>query len=230
METEKAGKAGTNMKRKFAVILFTAASIAAFAACAAENGSQIEAGQEESSQSEASAEQSAQSQEQPAEQSGQEQDAQTETPDYEYPAEDAGTVLQESRLGYSMTWDPTVFTLDDTGESDIYTYNTSESLDGPVYIAVQAYPDMDAAALADGLVLQSGEDGVTAEDTYFGADGLETKCVYIEKETDGVTQAQVFYAVPDGDGSLLVEISGYVGMPDKAQAKLEEMLGTFSLN
>ena len=139
-------------------------------------------------------------------------------------------MLQESRLGYSMTWDPTVFTLDDTGESDIYTYNTSESLDGPIYIAVQAYPDMDAAALADGLVLQSGEDGVTAEDTYFGADGLETKCVYIEKETDGVTQAQVFYAVPDGDGSLLVEISGYVGMPDKAQAKLEEMLGTFALN
>ena len=26
------------------------------------------------------------------------------------------------------------------------------------------------------------------------------------------------------------EISGYVGMPDKAQAKLEEMLGTFALN
>ncbi len=44
METEKAGKAGTNMKRKFAVILFTAASIAAFAACTAENGSQMEAG------------------------------------------------------------------------------------------------------------------------------------------------------------------------------------------
>jgi hypothetical protein len=51
--------------------------------------------------------------------------------DYEYPSEDAGSVREESRLGYAMTYDPTVFTLDDTGEDqDIYTYHTSEALDG----------------------------------------------------------------------------------------------------
>ena len=77
-----------------------------------------------------------------------------EEPVYEYPAEDAGPVLEESRLGYSMTFDPTVFTLDDTGEgSDIYTYHTAETLEGPAYIAVQSYPDMDAQTLADGLAL-----------------------------------------------------------------------------
>lgn len=150
--------------------------------------------------------------------------------EYEYPSEDAGPVLEESRLGYSMTFDPTVFTLDDTGEDlDIYTYHTSETLDGPAYIAVQSYPDMDAQTLADGLVLQSGQDGVTAQDTYFGADGLDTKCVYYEEDVDGVTQAHAFYAVPKGDGSLLVEITGYVNMPQQIEAKFEEMLGTFTL-
>ena len=32
--------------------------------------------------------------------------------EYEYPEEDAGNVRNESRLGYSMVFDPTVFTLD----------------------------------------------------------------------------------------------------------------------
>lgn len=150
---------------------------------------------------------------------------------YEYPAEDAGPVLEESRLGYSMTFDPTVFTLDDTGEgSDIYTYHTAETLEGPAYIAVQSYPDMDAQTLADGLALQSGQDGVAVQDTYFGAEGLDTKCVYYEQEVNGVTQALAFYAVPTDEGSLLVEICGYVGMPQQIEAKFEEMLGTFSLN
>ena len=154
-----------------------------------------------------------------------------EEPVSEYPAEDAGPVLEESRLGYSMTFDPTVFTLDDTGEgSDIYTYHTAETLEGPAYIAVQSYPDMDAQTLADGLALQSGQDGVAVQDTYFGAEGLDTKCVYYEQEVNGVTQALAFYAVPTDEGSLLVEICGYVGMPQQIEAKFEETLGTFSLN
>lgn len=150
--------------------------------------------------------------------------------DYEYPSEDAGPVREESRLGYVMTYDPTVFTLDDTGDGrDIYTYHTSETLDGPVYIAIQSYPDMDAQTLADGIALQSGQDGVAAQDTYFGADSLDTLCVYYEEEADGVTQVHTFYAVPKGEGALLVEITGYVDLPLQIQAKLEEMAGTFTL-
>ena len=95
---------------------------------------------------------------------------------YEYPAEDAGPVLEESRLGYSMTFDPTVFTLDDTGEgSDIYTYHTAETLEGPAYIAVQSYPDMDAQTLADGLALQSARTVVVFN--IFGAARLIIKVV-----------------------------------------------------
>ena len=89
---------------------------------------------------------------------------------------------------------------------------------------------MDAQTLADGLALQSGQDGVAVQDTYFGAEGLDTKCVYYEQEVNGVTQALAFYAVPTDEGSLLVEICGYVGMPQQIEAKFEEMLGTFSLN
>ena len=137
--------------------------------------------------------------------------------DYEYPSEDAESVREESRLGYAMTYDPTVFTLDDTGDDqDIYTYHTSETLDGPVYIAIQSYPDMDAQTLAEGIALQSGQDGVAAQDTYFGADSL-------------VTQVHTFYAVPKGEGALLVEITGYVDLPLQIQGKLEEMTGTFAL-
>lgn len=149
---------------------------------------------------------------------------------YEYPAEEHGSEVQESGLGYSMTYDPTVFVLDETGESDSYVYMTAEKLNAPVYISVQQYPDMDAQTLAEGLVLQSGIDDVEVQDTFFGADGLETKCVYVEKEVEGVTQIQIFYAVPVKEGSLLVEIGSYVGVPETVDWKFEEMLGTFVLN
>lgn len=149
---------------------------------------------------------------------------------YEYPSEDAGPVVQESTLGYSMSYDPTVFTLDDTGEGDVFIYNTAETLDAPVYLSVLAYPDMDAQTLAEGLVLQSGLDGVEVQDTYFGAEGMEAKNVYLEEDVDGVTQVHVFYAVPDGEGSLLIEIGSYTGVPAQIEAKFEEMLGTFTFS
>lgn len=145
-----------------------------------------------------------------------------------YPSEDAGSIRYESPLGYSCMYDPTVFVLDDTGEGDYFSYQTAETLAAPVYMSVQVYADMSAEAVADGLVLQSGIDGVEVQDTYFGASGEAAKSVYIEQEINGVKQIQTFYAIPSGTGSLLVELGGYVGMPEAAEHKLEEITGTFS--
>lgn len=151
-------------------------------------------------------------------------------PESEYPAEDAEPVLEESRLGYSMTYDPTVFTLDDTAEDkDTYTYNTAEELNGQVYIAVQSYSDKDAQTLAEEIAAQSGQEGIAPETTTFGADGLETFCVHYEEEVDGVTQTRVFYAISLEEGSLLVEITSPVDVSMEIQGKLEEMTGTFKL-
>ena len=79
---------------------------------------------------------------------------------YEYPSEDVEPMEYESDLGYSIIYDPSVITLDDTGEGDIFTYNTAEELDAPVYISVMRYNDMDAETLAGGIILQSGIDGL----------------------------------------------------------------------
>lgn len=135
----------------------------------------------------------------------------------------------ESELGYRMTYNPTAFTLDDAGELDIYTYSGADASEAPVYMSVQRYPDMDAQTLAEGLALQSGMDDVEVQDIWFGADGLESKNVYIEREVEGVTQIQIFYAVPMEEGSLLLEIGSYLGVAVTVDGYFEEMLGTFSL-
>lgn len=150
---------------------------------------------------------------------------------YEYPAEDAGPIQEESRLGYSLVYDPTMFTLDDTGaDLDVYyTFPTAGSQENPVQFTVQSYPDTDAQTLAEGVALQSGQDGVTAQSAFFGADSLEAQYVYYEEEVDGVTQMHTFFAVPAGEGSLLVEITSYADLSMEINGKLEEMAGTFTL-
>lgn len=147
--------------------------------------------------------------------------------EYEYPSEEHTSEVWESELGYSMTYDPSVFTVDDTGDSDIFTYNTAEKLEAPVYISVQKYTDMDAMTLAEGLALQSGIDGVEVQEAYFGAEGLETQNVYVEKNVDGVKQIQIFYTIPQEKGSLLVEIGNYAGVSTQIDSIIEETLGTF---
>jgi hypothetical protein len=150
--------------------------------------------------------------------------------DSEIPATETDTVendqLWKSPLGYSMTYDPSLFTQESVDSTDYFTC-LQDNLDAPVYISIQAYPDTDSATLADGLVLQSGDDGVTAEDIYFGADSIEAQNVYIEKEVDGITQVQIFYVIPAGEGSLLVEAGSYVGVPETIDSAIENMFGTF---
>ncbi len=152
-----------------------------------------------------------------------------ESMEYAYPSEDAKAQLWESPLGYSLMYHPERFTLDDTDGTDTFTYHTDEQLDGPVYLSVQSYDDMDAETLAEGIALQSGMDDVSVEDALFGADSIETKSVYIQKESDGLSQIQVFYAIPAQETTLLLEICSYVGVPVQIDGFLEEMLGTFTL-
>lgn len=42
---------------------------------------------------------------------------------------------------------------------------------------------------------------------------MDTQCVYYEEDVNGVTQVHTFYAVPKGEGALLVEVTGYVNLP-----------------
>lgn len=134
-----------------------------------------------------------------------------------------------SRLGYSMTYNPTAFTLDDSGDRDTFVFNSNEKTDSPIYITVQPYTDFDVKAAVDGLILQSGRDDVKATEAYFGADSIKTQSVYIEKDVNGIKQIQTFYVIPVGSGSMIVEIGSYIGTDEKTDSKIEEMLGTFSL-
>ena len=246
------------MRKKFLILLLTAVFIITFVACSpsSDNSNPAQpAGTESTSSAEALpseaesiASTETQSTEEESSLSAEAQTAETaesfspetqgtvqETGEYvtdisDYPEEDAGTVEYESPLGYSITWDPKVITLDDTQGMDVFSYNTSQKTEAAVYIAVQAYPDMDADTLADGLVLQAGDDSVTVDKTSLGADGISAKYIYMAQEIDGITQVSVYYAVPSGDGSLLIESVGYVGMPDEAEGVFQEMLGSFRLS
>lgn len=204
------------MKKKLVIALLTVGCVISLTACA---------GKAENNKNESNAE---------AVSTENESDIQSEETiqeeqENESSEEEGTSLVFESNLGYSMTYNPAAFILNNTDDTDTYTYNTIESLDAPVYLSVQKHSDMDVQTLAEGIALQSGVDGVEVQDAYFGADSIETKNVYIEKEMDGVKQIQVFYAIPAGEGSLLLEITSYAGVTEAVDVELEEMLATFTL-
>lgn len=204
------------MKKKLVIALLTVGCVISLTACA---------GKEENNKNESNVE---------AVSTENESDIQSEETiqeeqENESSEEEGTSLVFESNLGYSMTYNPAAFILNNTDDMDTYTYNTIESLDAPVYLSVQKHSDMDVQTLAEGIALQSGVDGVEVQDAYFGADSIETKNVYIEKEMDGVKQIQVFYAIPAGEGSLLLEITSYAGVTEAVDVELEEMLATFTL-
>lgn len=135
-------------------------------------------------------------------------------------------IMYESPLGYSLSYNPVKFTL--TESEGVETFICNE-IDMMVYIAVQKYSDMDVETVANGLVLQSGMDGVEIMNTSFGADDVEAKKVEIVMETGSVKQIQTFYAVALKEGTLLVEVLSFEGMPESIEQQLKEMLESFSL-
>jgi hypothetical protein len=163
------------MRKKMIIFLVSVTCALSLSACADNSQVQSDTSQSENTQSESS-------------QANADTDSEVPTTETDAVENDQ---LWKSPLGYSMTYDPSLFTQESVDSTDYFTC-LQDNLDAPVYISIQAYPDTDSATLADGLVLQSGDDGVTAEDIYFGADSIEAQNVYIEKEVDGITQVQIF--------------------------------------
>lgn len=148
------------------------------------------------------------------------------TEDIENEGISSDKITYESPLGYSLTYDSELFTLMESEGAETFMCN---ALDIMVYIAVQKYMDMDAETVANGLVLQSGMDGLEIMDTSIGADNVEAKKVEIVMETGSVKQIQTCYAIALGEGTLLVEVFSFEGIPESIDLKLQEMLDSFSL-
>lgn len=140
------------------------------------------------------------------------------------------TIHQQSDLGYTVDYDPAAFTLSEADGVETYQYNSEEVLNGPITVSFRA-SEKDAESVANELLQQTQREDVTIQDTFFGAESaIEAKCVYLEKEGDGKTDVEVYYAVPTDTGSLIVEIHSFIGAPMEADGAVEELLGTFTLN
>ncbi len=148
------------------------------------------------------------------------------TEDAETEGASSQKVVYESPLGYSLTYDSELFSFVEADGVDSFICN---ALDIMVYIAVQKYTDMDAETVANGLVLQSGVDGLEITEAFLGTDNVEAKKVEIVTQTGGVKQIQTCYVIALKEGTLLVEVFTFEGIPESIDLKLQEMLDSFSL-
>jgi hypothetical protein len=78
-------------------------------------------------------------------------------------------------------------------------------------------------------VLQNDLEDSDVRMAYFGADGIETQGMTVQTEAEGITRIQMFHVIPNGDGSILIEVGGYLGMSEDADMEIEELLGSFKL-
>jgi hypothetical protein len=144
--------------------------------------------------------------------------------DIEY---DNPIVEYESPLGYTIEYFSDMFSLTSDDTSDRFEYTGGWDLKAPVYVAVQLITDMDAKTVADGVALQSGQDGAQAEACTFGSDVDGYRLDYIE-ERENIRYFYSFFAVPKGDGCLLMEVGEYLGIPGfEIDGSLEIMIDSF---
>jgi hypothetical protein len=183
------------MKRKTLALLLTATCVVSLSACggASNNSSNAEVAIETQSEA-ASVEETVES-----ENSDDVADASSDMVKYESP------------LGYTVEYYGQMFNLTSDETSDVFEFcGDGVELEAPIYVAIQLYTDMDAETVANGVALQSGQDGVTVDDTTFG-EGIEAKYVSYQEEAEGLTWYMTFFAVPKGDGCLLLEVGEYIG-------------------
>jgi len=138
-------------------------------------------------------------------------------------------VVYESPLGYSVEYNTQMFAL--TAESDKDTFDCIgvENPAAPIYVAVTAYPDMDAETVANGLVLQIGRDDVTAEQSTFG-EGVEAWLIHYNAEVNGLDCYYSYFAVPQGEGTLLLEAGEYVDFEgqEEVDGNIELIIDSFT--
>lgn len=138
--------------------------------------------------------------------------------------------IWDSPIGYSMDYNSKLFTIETTDNSDFFSCNIDESSDSLTYFSVQKYLNSDMQAVAQDIATKFGVGSDKIEDTIFGHNLIDAKSIYIDKETDGIRQIQVIYVVADGDNSLVIEASSYVGQKEEIDWCFERMLGSFKLN
>jgi predicted small lipoprotein YifL len=142
--------------------------------------------------------------------------------------EDNSTVSYESPLGYSVEYNTDMFSLTSESANDRFDCIGVENMEAPIYVVVTSYPDMDAETVANGIVLQIGRDDVTAENGTFGQ-GTEAWIVNYNEEINGVYNYYSYFAVPKGDGTLLLEVGEYVGYEgqEKVDGNIELIIDSF---
>lgn len=75
--------------------------------------------------------------------------------------------------------------------------------------------------VSDGIIYLETELPKEAVEMYYTSYGYTSD--------DGVKQMQIFYSIPTEEGSLLLEMGSYAGVPETIDAKFEEMLASFKL-
>ncbi len=137
--------------------------------------------------------------------------------------------VYKSKLGYSLTYNPSVFSLDNSSETEKFTYNVDQKPKSSVYVSVGLHPNDDVEFLAVGLALQGDIDDVTLKEGTFGQKGVKSMNVYYEKEVDGIKKTFEFFVFSSKKGSMVVESVGYAGMPQNVRDEVEKMLESFTI-
>lgn len=205
------------MKRKTLALLLTAVCVASLSACggASDNSSNNAEAAIEASSEVASVEET----------------VEAETGD-DVADSSSDLVEYESPLGYTVQYYGQEFNLTSDENSDTFEFcGDGVELEAPIYVAIQLYTDMDAETVADGVALQSGQDGVTVEDSTFG-EGIEAKRVSYQEEVEGLTWVYTYFAIPKGDGCLLMEVGEYIGYEgqEMVDGNIELIIDSFTLN
>lgn len=129
--------------------------------------------------------------------------------------------MYTNAYGFTMTYSAAAFSAETSDMSAVFRAIGSDT----AYVSVSVSQEMTLDELADGLVLQSGQEDVSAEDATFGANGYPSKAIYYTKGTDYIQ-----FNLIQGDG-FVVMIETYTSESETQSVKdqIEALLGSFTM-
>lgn len=142
-------------------------------------------------------------------------------------ADEGSQKTYKSEYGYSVSYNDDLFeVINDEGADSFQLKDQDLEKEVPVFVSISKADDT-VKNLVEGLILQSGQDDLKADDTTMGKNSYPSKCITYDTKSDAGKNYETFHVLDIDKEVFLIEIGSGDDVEPQVQNAIEELLASF---